>query len=64
LVSNWNRLLRYVEAGTFRSPKPRRERYLPLRLRPQELAVQRTPKGTTAGAQVHSLIETAKDNGQ
>ena len=44
--------------------QPRRECHPPVRHRAQELAVQRHAQGATASAQVYSLIETAKANGQ
>ena len=65
LASNWNRLERYVEAG-----------FLPIDNNPAERAIKPfvigrkawlfsdTPKGATASAQIYSLVETAKANGQ
>ena len=65
LASNWSRLERYVEAG-----------YLPIDSNPAEHAIKPfvigrkawlfsdTPKGAAAIAQIYSLVETAKINGQ
>jgi len=65
LASNWGRLERYVEAG-----------FLPIDNNPAERAIKPfvigrkawlfsdTPKGATASAQIYSLVETAKVNGQ
>ncbi|MDF0729691.1 transposase, partial [Pseudomonas entomophila] len=65
LASNWSRLERYVEAG-----------YLPIDNNPAERAIKPfvigrkawlfsdTPKGAAASAQLYSLVETAKINGQ
>ncbi|GAB1617457.1 Mobile element protein [Pseudomonas sp. NGC7] len=65
LASNWSRLERYVEAG-----------YLPIDKNPAESAIKpfvigrkawlfsETPKGAAASAQLYSLVETAKINGQ
>lgn len=65
LASNWNKLKRYVEAG-----------HLPIDNNPAERAIRPfvigrkawlfsdTPKGATASAQIYSLVETAKVNGQ
>ena len=65
LASNWNKLERYVEEG-----------YLPIDNNPAERAIRPfvigrknwlfsdTPKGARASAQLYSLVETAKANGQ
>ncbi|WP_159250493.1 IS66 family transposase, partial [Pseudomonas syringae group genomosp. 3] len=65
LANNWSRLKRYVEAG-----------FLPIDNNPAERAIKPfvigrkawlfsdTPKGATASAQIYSLVETAKVNGQ
>ncbi|MBX8552308.1 IS66 family transposase [Pseudomonas cichorii] len=65
LANNWSRLERYVEAG-----------YLPIDNNPAERAIKPfvigrkawlfsdTPKGAAASAQIYSLVETAKVNGQ
>lgn len=65
MASNWSRLERYVEAG-----------FLPIDNNPAERAIRPfavgrkawlfsdTPKGAKASAQVYSLVETAKINGQ
>ncbi|MGW8461566.1 IS66 family transposase [Pseudomonas sp. CLCA07] len=65
LANNWSRLERYVEAG-----------FLPIDNNPAERAIKPfvigrkawlfsdTPKGATASAQIYSLVETAKVNGQ
>ena len=65
LASNWIRLGRYVEAG-----------FLPIDNNSAECAIKPfvigrkawlfsdTPKGATASAQIYSLVETAKVNGQ
>lgn len=65
LANNWSQLERYVEAG-----------FLPIDNNPAERAItpfvigrrawffSDTPKGATASAQIYSLAETAKANGQ
>lgn len=66
LSNNWNKLVRYTEAG-----------YLPIdNNNAAERAIRLfvierknwlfsdTPKGVTASAQLYSLVETAKANGQ
>lgn len=65
LANNWSLLERYVEAG-----------FLPIDNNPAERAIKPfvierrawlfsdAPKGATASAQIHSLVETAKVNGQ
>jgi len=65
LASNWSKLERYVE-----------HRYLPIHNNTAERAIRPfvigrknwlfsdTPKGATASAQLYSLVETAKANGQ
>ena len=65
LASNWIKLVRYTEAG-----------YLPIDNNAAERAIRRfvigrknwlfsdTPKGAMASAQLYSLVETAKANGQ
>lgn len=65
LASNWSKLERYVEQG-----------YLPIDNNPAERAIRPfvigrknwlfsdTPKGATASAQLYSLVEAAKANGQ
>ncbi|WP_397451929.1 IS66 family transposase [Pseudomonas sp. NA-150] len=65
LASNWNKLVRYTEAG-----------YLPIDNNAAERAIRLfvigrknwlfsdTPKGAKASAQLYSLVETAKANGQ
>ena len=65
LASNWSRLERYIEVG-----------YLPIDNNPAERAIKPfvigrkawlfsdTPKGAVASAQLYSLVETAKINGQ
>ena len=65
LASNWIKLVRYTEAG-----------YLPIDNNAAEHAIRPfvigrknwlfsdTPKGATASAQLYSLVETAKANGQ
>ncbi|WP_241152129.1 IS66 family transposase, partial [Pseudomonas viridiflava] len=65
LASNWIKLVRYTEAG-----------YLPINNNAAERAIRPfvigrknwlssdTPKGAMAGAQLYSLVETAKANGQ
>jgi hypothetical protein len=65
LASNWSRLERYVETG-----------FLPIDNNPTERAIKTfvigrkawlfsdMPKGATASAQIYSLVETAKVNGQ
>ncbi|WP_375154750.1 transposase [Pseudomonas sp. PDM25] len=65
LARNWSKLVRYTEAG-----------YLPIDNNAAERAIQPfvigrkswrfsdIPKGATASAQLYSLVETAKANGQ
>ena len=65
LANNWSRLERYVEAG-----------FLPIDNNAAEIAIKPfvigrkawlfsdTPHGATASAQIYSLVETAKVNGQ
>ncbi len=65
LANNWSKLERYVEEG-----------YLPIDNNPAERAIRPfvigrknwlfsdTPRGATASAQLYSLAETAKANGQ
>jgi len=65
LANNWNKLARYVEEG-----------YLPIDNNPAERGIRPfvigrknwlfsdTSKGATASAQLYSLVETAKANGQ
>jgi transposase len=65
LANNWNKLERYVEEG-----------YLPINNNAAERAIRAfvigrknwlfsdTPKGAMASAQLYSLVETARANGQ
>ncbi|WP_434518868.1 IS66 family transposase [Pseudomonas sp. NFX1] len=65
LASNWNRLERYVEAGHLPIDNNLAERAIkPFVIGRKAWLFSDTPKGATASAQIYSLVETAKANGQ
>ena len=65
LASNWSRLERYVEAGHLPIDNNRAENAIrPFVIGRKNWLFSDTPKGATASAQIYSLIETAKANGQ
>lgn len=65
LASNWSRLVRYVEAGNLPIDNNRAENAIrPFVIGRKNWLFSDTPKGATASAQIYSLIETAKANGQ
>lgn len=65
LASNWNKLVRYTEAGYLPIDNNRAERAIrPFVIGRKNWLFSDTPKGATASAQIYSLIETAKANGQ
>jgi hypothetical protein len=65
LASNWSRLERYVEAGHLPIDNNRGENAIrPFVIGRKNWLFSDTPKGATASAQIYSLIETAKANGQ
>ena len=65
LASNWNRLVRYREGGHLPIDNNRAENAIrPFVIGRKNWLFSDTPKGATASAQIYSLIETAKANGQ
>lgn len=65
LASNWSRLERYVEAGYLPIDNNAAERAIrPFVIGRKNWLFSDTPKGATASAQLYSLVETAKANGQ
>jgi hypothetical protein len=65
LASNWSRLERYVEAVFLPIDYNRAERAIKLFVIGRKAwRFSDTPKGATASAQIYSLVETAKVNGQ
>ena len=65
LASNWRRLIRYVEGGHLPIDNNRAENAIrPFVIGRKNWLFSDTPKGATASAQIYSLIETAKANGQ
>jgi transposase len=65
LASNWSRLERYVEAGHLPIDNNAAARAIrPFVIGRKNWLFSDTPKGTTASAQIYSLIKTAKANGQ
>ena len=65
LTSNWSRLVRYVEGGHLPIDNNRAENAIrPFVIGRKNWLFSDTPKGATASAQIYSLIETAKANGQ
>ena len=65
LANNWSRLERYVEAGHLPIDNNLAERAIkPFVIGRKAWLFSDTPKGATASAQIYSLVETAKVNGQ
>ncbi len=65
LASNWSRLERYVEAGFLPIDNNAAERAIrPFVIGRKNWLFSDTPRGATASAQLYSLVETAKANGQ
>ena len=65
LASNWSRLVRYVEGGHLPIDNNRAENAIrPFVIGRKNWLFSDTPRGATASAQIYSLIETAKANGQ
>lgn len=65
LANNWNRLKRYAEAGHLPIDNNLAERAIkPFVIGRKAWLFSDTPKGATASAQIYSLVETAKVNGQ
>ena len=65
LASNWSRLERYIEAGHLPIDNNRAENAIrPFVIGRKNWLFSDTPKGATASAQIYSMIETAKANGQ
>ena len=65
LAKNWSRLERYVEGGHLPIDNNRAENAIrPFVIGRKNWLFSDTPKGATASAQIYSLIETAKANGQ
>ena len=65
LSNNWNKLVRYTEAGYLPIDNNAAERATrPFVIGRKNRLFSDTPKGATASAQLYSLVETAKANGQ
>ncbi|MDB5983712.1 MAG: transposase [Pseudomonas sp.] len=65
LANNWSRLKRYVEAGFLPIDNNAAERAIkPFVIGRKNWTFSDTPNGATASAQIYSLVETAKANGQ
>ena len=65
LANNWSRLERYVEAGHLPIDNNLAERAIkPFVIGRKAWMFSDTPKAATASAQIYSLVETAKANGQ
>lgn len=65
LASNWSKLERYVEHGYLSMDNNAAERAIrPFVTGRKNWLFSDTPKGATASAQLYSLVETAKANGQ
>lgn len=65
LANNWSRLVRYVEAVFLPIDYNLAERSIkPFVIGRKAWLFSDTPKGATASAQIYSLVETAKINGQ
>ena len=65
LAKNWSRLERYIEGGHLPIDNNRAENAIrPFVIGRKNWLFSDTPKGATASAQIYSLIETAKANGQ
>ncbi len=63
--SNWIKLVRYTEAGFLPIDNNAAERAIrPFVIGRKNWLFSDTPKGATASAQLYSLVETAKANGQ
>jgi hypothetical protein len=65
LVSNWDKLVRYTEGGYLPIDNNAAERSIrPFVIGRKNWLFSDTPKGATVSAQLYSLVETAKANGQ
>jgi hypothetical protein len=65
LASNWSKLERYVEEGYLPLDNNAAERAIrPFVIGRKNWLFSDTPKGAKASAQLYSLVETAKANGQ
>ncbi|HBM66175.1 MAG TPA: IS66 family transposase, partial [Pseudomonas sp.] len=65
LASNWSKLERYVEQGDLPIDNNAAERAIrPFVIGRKNWLFSDTPRGATASAQLYSLVETAKANGQ
>ncbi len=65
LASNWSKLERYVEHGDLPIDNNAAERAIrPFVIGRKNWLFSDTPRGATASAQLYSLVETAKANGQ
>lgn len=65
LASNWSKLERYVEEGFMPMDNNAAERAIrPFVIGRKNWLFSDTPKGAAASAQLYSLVETAKANGQ
>ena len=65
LVSNWDKLVRYTEGGYLPIDNNAAERAIrPFVIGRKNWLFSDTPKGATVSAQLYSLVETAKANGQ
>ena len=65
LANNWNKLERYVEEGYLPIDNNAAERAIrPFVIGRKNWLFSDTPKGANASAQLYSLVETAKANGQ
>ena len=65
LASNWIKLVRYTEAGYLPIDNNAAERAIrPFVIGRKNWLFSDTPKGAAASAQLYSLVETAKANGQ
>ncbi len=65
LASNWSKLERYVEEGFLPMDNNAAERAIrPFVIGRKNWLFSDTPKGAAASAQLYSLVETAKANGQ
>lgn len=65
LANNWSKLERYVEQGYLPIDNNTAERAIrPFVIGRKNWLFSDTPKGATASAQLYSLVETAKANGQ
>ncbi len=65
LANNWNKLVRYVEAGHLPIDNNAAERAIrPFVIGRKNWLFSATPNGATASAHLYSLVETAKANGR